>query len=146
MKRLFYFSLLIALAAGCGSSVQVPQDDSIVNVGYGSVKKSDLTQSVSSVKVKDNEISAYSDIYSYLEGRVAGVEVTYDKRIVIRGVNTVNGNSDPLILVDGNAVQDISSINPNDIKSIDVLKGSSAAIYGLGGANGVILITTKQGN
>ena len=72
------------------------------------------------------------------------MEVTSDKRIIIRGLGTLNGSSDPLILVDGQEWQDISSLNPNDIKSIDVLKDSSTAIYGIRGANGVILITTKR--
>lgn len=144
MKQLIYFFLLLILAASCGTPVQVSQDDTEVNVGYGTIKKGDLTQPVSSIQVKENEMSGYRDIYEYLEGRVAGVEVTYDKRIIIRGINTINGTTDPLIMVDGHEMKDISSINPNDVKSIDVLKGSSAAIYGVRGANGVILITTKH--
>ena len=144
MKRLFFLFLSVALAAGCGPTVQTPRDDTEVNVGYGTVRKSGLTQSVSTVQVKENEMQTYRDIYDYLEGRVAGVEVTYDKRIIVRGTGTVNGSTDPLILVDGQEWQDISSLNPNDIKSIDVLKGSATAIYGLRGANGVILITTKK--
>lgn len=144
MKQLIYFFLLLILAASCGTVAQVSQDDTEVNVGYGTIKKGDLTQPVSSIQVKENEMSGYRDIYEYLEGRVAGVEVTYDKRIIIRGVNTINGTTDPLIMVDGHEMKDISSINPNDVKSIDVLKGSSAAIYGVRGANGVILITTKH--
>lgn len=144
MKQLIYFFLLLILAASCGTVAQVSQEDTEVNVGYGTIKKGDLTQPVSSIQVKENEMSGYRDIYEYLEGRVAGVEVTYDKRIIIRGVNTINGTTDPLIMVDGHEMKDISSINPNDVKSIDVLKGSSAAIYGVRGANGVILITTKH--
>lgn len=144
MKRLFYLFLTVALTAGCGPTVHTPREDTEVEVGYGTVRKSDLTQSVSHVKVKENEMQTYRDIYDYLEGRVAGVEVTNDKRIIVRGVNTVNGNTDPLILVDGQEWQDISSLNPNDIKSIDVLKGSATAIYGVRGSNGVILITTKK--
>lgn len=144
MKRVFFILLTVALAAGCGTPVQAPLDDTAVNVGYGMVRKSDLTQSVSTVQVKENEMQTYRDIYDYLEGRVAGVEVTYDKRIIVRGANTVNGSTDPLILVDGQEWQDISSLNPNDIKSIDVLKGSATAIYGVRGSNGVILITTKK--
>ena len=144
MKRVAFLLLSVALAAGCGPAVHTPREDTEVNVGYGTVSKSGLTQSVSTVQVKENEMQGYKDIYEYLEGRVAGVEVTYDKRIVIRGVNTVNGSSDPLILVDGQEWQDISALNPNDIKSIDVLKGSATAIYGVRGSNGVILITMKK--
>ena len=143
MRRYFFILLSIVLAAGCGPIVQTPREDQDVNVGYGTVRKSELSQPVSSIEVKDSE-RHYRDIYEYLEGRVAGVMVTTDKRIIVRGVGTVNGTTDPLIMVDGAETQDVSSLNPNDIKSIDVLKGSSAAIYGMRGANGVILITTKR--
>ena len=144
MKRAYLILFSVALVAGCGTPAQAPLDETTVNIGYGVVRKGDLTQSVSTLEVKDNEMQGYRDIYDYLEGRVAGVEVTYDKRIIVRGVNTVNGSTDPLILVDGQEWQDISALNPNDIKSIDVLKGSATAIYGVRGANGVILITTKK--
>ena len=132
------------LAVGCGPVAQAPRDDAEVEVGYGTAKKENLTHSVTSIGVKENEIKGYRDIYEYLEGRVAGVEVTYNKRIIVRGVNTVNGSTDPLILVDGQEWQDISALNPNDIKSIDVLKGSVTAIYGVRGSSGVILITLKH--
>lgn len=144
MKRVYFILLTVALAAGCGTPSQALRDETAVNIGYGIVRKGDLTQSVSTIEVKENEMQGYRDIYDYLEGRVAGVEVTTDKRIIVRGVNTVYGSTDPLILVDGQEWQDISSLNPNDIKSIDVLKGSATAIYGLRGSNGVILITTKK--
>ena len=142
MKKLLLVILSTALVAGCGTTVSAPRDDQEVNVGYGTVKKSELSQSVSSVK-NEKEIY-YRDIYDYLEGRVAGVMVTTDKRILVRGAGTVNGSTDPLILVDGAEMQDISALNPYDIKSVDVLKGSSTAIYGVRGANGVILITMKH--
>ena len=142
MKQLLSIILSTALVAGCGTTVSAPRDDEEVNVCYGTVKKSELSQSVSSVK-NEKEIY-YRDIYDYLEGRVAGVMVTTDKRILVRGAGTVNGSTDPLILVDGAEMQDISALNPYDIKSVDVLKGSSTAIYGVRGANGVILITMKH--
>ena len=142
MKQLLSIILSTALMAGCGTTVSAPRDDQEVNVGYGTVKKSELSQSVSTVK-NEKEIY-YRDIYDYLEGRVAGVMVTTDKRILIRGAGTVNGSTDPLILVDGAEMQDISALNPYEIKSVDVLKGSSTAIYGVRGANGVILITMKH--
>ena len=132
------------LVAGCGSVTRLSGDDLDVNLGYSTVKQKDLTYSVSNVGVKENEASAYRDIYEYLQGRVAGVQVTQDKRIIIRGVNTINAGGDPLILVDGVETPDISDLNIHDIKSIDVLKDGSAAIYGLRGANGVLLITTKR--
>ena len=144
MRKVFAFLLpVVLMAAGCGASVRVPAEDTEVNLGYSSVKKKGLTYSVSNVGVKENEASAYRDIYEYLQGRVAGVQVTQDKRIIIRGVNSINAGGDPLILVDGVETPDISDLNIHDIKSIDVLKDGSAAIYGIRGANGVLLITTK---
>ena len=138
MRSIIVLLLPVALlAAGCGSSARVSAEDSDVNLGYASVKQKDPTYSVSNVGVKENEASAYRDIYEYLQGRVAGVQVTKDKRIIIRGVNTINAGGDPLILVDGVETPDISDLNIHDIKSIDVLKDGSAAIYGLRGANGV---------
>lgn len=145
MRKVLAFLLpVVLMAAGCGTSVRVSAEDSDVNLGYSTVKQKDLTYSVSNVGVKENEASAYRDIYEYLQGRVAGVQVTPDKRIIIRGVNTINAGGDPLILVDGVETPDISDLNFHDIKSIDVLKDGSAAIYGLRGANGVLLITTKR--
>lgn len=144
MKRLIHTVLLVFVAASCSMAVQAQRNEVDVNIGYGTGKKSAQVGPVSSVQVKENEMQAYRDIYEYLEGRVAGVEVTSDKRIIIRGVGTFNGSTDPLILVDGQEWHDISALNPNDVKSVDVLKGSSIAIYGIRGANGVILITTKK--
>ncbi len=144
MRCLLFFFLAAALAAGCGAPARVPHDDDEVNVGYGTVKKRDLSHPVSSLQVKGDEVRTYRDMYEYLEGRVAGVMVTTGKRIIIRGVNTVNGSSDPLIIVDGAECQDLSTINPNDVKSVDILKDSAAAIYGVRGANGVIVITMKH--
>ena len=143
-KVLAFLLPVVLMAVGCGTSARVSAEDSEVNLGYSTVKQKGLTYSVSNVGVKENEASAYRDIYEYLQGRVAGVQVTPDKRIIIRGVNTINAGGDPLILVDGVETPDISDLNFHDIKSIDVLKDGSAAIYGLRGANGVLLITTKR--
>ena len=145
MRKVLAFLLpVVLMAVGCGTSARVSAEDSDVNLGYSTVKQKGLTYSVSTVGVKENDATAYRDIYEYLQGRVAGVQVTPDKRIIIRGVNTINAGGDPLILVDGVETPDISDLNFHDIKSIDVLKDGSAAIYGLRGANGVLLITTKR--
>ena len=81
-------------------------------------------------------------MYAYLRGRVAGVMVTTDNRIIIRGIGTNSDATDPLILVDGVQTTDLSGINPADVKSVDVIKDGSSAIYGMQGANGVIIIKT----
>lgn len=115
-------------------------DDNRVQIGYGVADKKDLTFSVGTVKPDENEF--FRDIYEFLRGRVAGVQVV-GKDIFIRGIGSFNASRTPLILVDGNEMEDISLINPQDIYSVDVLKDASASIYGVKGANGVILITTK---
>ena len=117
--------------------------DTRVNIGYGVADSRDLSYSVGSVKSRENEV--YNDMYEYLRGRVAGVQVGTDKSITIRGINSINSSTQPLILLDGVEINDLSLVNPYDVYSVDVLKDSSAAIYGMKGANGVILITTKAG-
>lgn len=117
-----------------------------VNVGYGSTKKKNLTTSVSSVKAKNTETNGYSHVAEYLQGRVPGLivrKVGGSYKFTIRGINSINSSTDPLLIVDGCTVNDIDYLNPKDIKSVEVLKDASASIYGSRGACGVILITTK---
>ena len=120
-----------------------PSKDSRINIGYGEVDNQDLSYSVSSVKPDEKEF--YTNMYDFLRGRVAGVEVRTDNSIFIRGHNSMQASMQPLILLDGTEITDLSIINPYDVYSVDVLKDASAAIYGIKGANGVILITTKMG-
>lgn len=119
------------------------QEDEYVDVGYGKVRRDELTTSVGSVSKKKINQPYYTDIYSMIQGEVPGVTVT-GNRIIIRGIHTLNASTDPLFVVDGVIVSSISHINPMDVESIDILKGASAAIYGVNGANGVILINTKK--
>ena len=114
-----------------------------VEMGYGTVNKDDLTYSVSSLKPEDKEISSYSNMYDYLRGRVPGVSVGPNNKIQIRGINSINASTEPLIIVDGTE-SDLSAVNPRDVYSVDVLKDGSASIYGVRGACGVIIITTKS--
>ena len=127
----------------------------VVVIGYGTAKKADLTGSVTVVKVQDIESAPASSIDHALQGRVAGMDVMSttgepgaQTSIRIRGTRSINASNEPLIIVDGvlDAVADIGEINSADVESITVLKdASSTAIYGSRGANGVILVTTKQG-
>ena len=144
MKKILSLLALTALLAGCGTSGKVYQDDELVDVGYGKQSKRNMTTSVSNVKVKKTESQTYSDMYDYLRGRVPGVTVTPDNRIIIRGIGTNSNNTDPLILVDGVQVTDLSGINPADVSSVDVIKDGSSAIYGMQGANGVVIISTRR--
>lgn len=122
--------------------------DREINIGYGKVQKSTMTQSVSSVDEKMITRNNTGNI-EVLFKTVPGVEVMRsgsDIKLRIRGIATINNISDPLIILDDIPYSgSLSTLNPNDIKSIDVLKDASAtAIYGVQGANGVILITTKK--
>ncbi|MBC2846308.1 SusC/RagA family TonB-linked outer membrane protein [Winogradskyella flava] len=123
----------------------------IVVIGYGTQKKKESTGAVSVLDTEAIEKLNPQRVEQALQGQIAGVNVTSTSgspgagaNIRIRGVST-NGDSRPLILVDGNVIEDLSVLNPNDIKSINVLKDATAGIYGVRGANGVVLITTKTG-
>ena len=126
--------------------------DEVVVIGYGSVRKSDLSGSVGSVKAEDiTKVTASNPIQS-IQGRVTGVQIASPSGtpgenpvVRIRGVGTFN-NSSPIYVVDGIILDDISFLNASDISSMEILKDASAtAIYGSRGANGVILVTTKKG-
>lgn len=127
--------------------------EEVVVVGYGVQKKSDLTGSISSISGDAVTTLPTQRVDQALQGRAAGVLVLNtdgapggNTTIRIRGMNSINGGNNALIVVDGLQGADLNSINPNDIQSIEVLKDASAtAIYGSQGANGVILITTKRG-
>lgn len=127
--------------------------DEAVVVGYGTMKRSDLTGSVSSVSSKSLENFKTGNVLDALGGQVAGVNITTADgtpgsgfNIIVRGVSTVNGDSSPLYIVDGFEVENIDHIANQDIASIEILKdASAAAIYGARAANGVVLVTTKSG-
>jgi len=124
----------------------------LVVVGYGTIKRSDLTGAVASVKAEDLTTAGTSTVQRALQGKVAGVQIESaggnpgaGARVMIRGVGTLNNNT-PLYIVDGVQVTGIDNLAPNDIASIEVLKdASAAAIYGSRAANGVVLVTTKSG-
>ena len=126
--------------------------DEVVVIGYGTMRKSDLTGSLSSVDSEDLTAFAVPNPIQALQGRAAGVNITTNSgspegsfTIRIRGANSIQGSNDPLYIVDGFPAN-VSSVNPEDIESLEVLKDASAtAIYGSRGSNGVVLITTKSG-
>ncbi|WP_051069746.1 SusC/RagA family TonB-linked outer membrane protein [Gracilimonas tropica] len=132
---------------------EVLQGDEVVVVGYGTQTKKDLTGSVGSISDQDIEDNSYLSVDQALQGRLSGVQVVPSSGkpgagvvVRIRGIGTIN-NSQPLFVVDGFPINGgLSSINVEDIASVDVLKDASAtAIYGARGANGVVMITTKKG-
>ena len=125
----------------------------VVVIGYGTVKKKDLTGSVSSISEKQIANIPVSNVSEAMTGKMAGVNITTtegspdaDVKIRVRGGGSLSQDNSPLYIVDGFPVLSISDIAPSEIQSIDVLKdASSTAIYGARGANGVIIITTKEG-
>ena len=127
--------------------------DEVVVVGYGVQKKSDLTGAISSVKAEDIQNRSITRVEEALQGKTAGVQLISttsqpgaSPTIRVRGFSS-NGTSDPLYVVDGLIVSDLSAVDPNNIKSMEVLKdAASAAIYGAQAGNGVVLITTKSGS
>lgn len=126
--------------------------DEVVVVGYGTQKKSDITGAVSSIKAEDIVKQPALTAVQSIQGKVAGVNIVSSDApgatptVMVRGLGTAEGGRAPFYVVDGQPTQDIRSINPSDIESIDFLKGASYAnIYGIRAANGVILITTKRG-
>lgn len=143
---------------GAGNTIDVAMTvksdvlDELVVIGYGAVKKSDLTGSVSSVNSDKLTKTPAASLSNALQGQVAGVTVNSltgrpgaGAEVRIRGVGTVNGSS-PIYVVDGVIADDINFLSTNDIEHIEILKDASAtAIYGSRGANGVIIVTTKSG-
>lgn len=127
--------------------------DEVVVIGYGVQKKADLTGSVANINTEKLNTQSNANIGQALQGKIAGVDIVSQggapgsgTRIMVRGIGTLN-NASPLYIVDGMYMNSIDHINPNDIASIDVLKdASSAAIYGSRAANGVTIVTTKEGS
>ncbi|MCE7061865.1 SusC/RagA family TonB-linked outer membrane protein [Dyadobacter sp. CY343] len=123
----------------------------VVVIGYGTQKKGDVTSSVASIKREDFIKGTVRDAAQLVQGKVAGLRITTpsgspssNTQINLRGINSINGNSDPLVLIDG-IPGGLNTVAPEDIESVDVLKdGSAAAIYGTRATGGVILITTRK--
>jgi len=115
-----------------------------VEAGYGKISKDEQVGSVSSIKSERFKNRSYSNIYDMIAGEAAGVTVE-GRNIRIRGISSLNSSNEPLLIVDGAPVVSLDQISPGDVKSIDILKGSSASIYGVRGANGVVVIKTKTG-
>lgn len=128
--------------------------DEVVVVGYGTMRKSDVTGSIGVAKGEELTKNQNFSALDNLRGKVSGVNIfsnssqpgAYANRVIIRGMATINSSSEPLYVVDGVVMEDFGLVNPNDIESMEVLKdASAAAIYGARGANGVIMVTTKRG-
>ena len=153
-----YATKSITVGDQTSMNVQLAEDASkleeVIVIGYGTTKKKDVTGAVARVTSESFENQPLTRVDEALQGRAAGVTVAKANgapgagiKVRIRGVNSIAGNNDPLVVIDGVLGGDLSTLNPNDIASMDVLKDASAtAIYGVRGSNGVILVTTKRGS
>jgi len=127
--------------------------EEVVAIGYGTMKKKDLTGAVTSVKSEDITVAPTNNVMEALQGKISGMDIVKtsgqvgsDVEILLRGSRSIYGDNSPLFIIDG-VPGSYDQINPNDIESVDVLKdASSTAIYGSTGSNGVIIITTKRGS
>ena len=134
-------------------SEEINQLEQAVVVGYGTIRKRDLTGAVVSLLPKEIENKIATDVFEAMQGQVAGVQIVINSgtpgagaEVKVRGISTFGDGAAPLYVVDGIPVDDPSTVNPEDIQSIEILKdAASAAIYGSRAANGVILITSKKG-
>jgi TonB-dependent SusC/RagA subfamily outer membrane receptor len=131
--------ILKAAASSAGQAAKVSADDEAINVGYGTVKKKNLTTQVGKIDATATRFASYQSIFEMIRGELPGVQVN-GTNIVIQGPSSINLSNQPLFVVDGIVVSSISEISPRTVKSIEVLKGAAASIYGSRGANGVILI------
>ena len=116
------------------------ESDDAVNVGYGNVSQKELNTSIGKIDGQNKKYASYQNIYDMIKGEVPGVQVS-GNRITIQGITSINAGTEPLLVVNGIVVTSIDDINPQMVKSIEILKGSAASIYGSRGANGVVLIT-----
>ena len=146
MKHLVLTSVLALALCSCGTSNRVISvdhgGDDPINIGYGTTTRDETTNAVSTLKVDDK--TSFTDIYDYIEGKIPGVMVVGNK-FRVRGTRTISGDGYALVLVDGMEVNDLTGLTPDMVESIDVLKdAASSSIYGVRGANGVILVTTRK--
>jgi TonB-linked SusC/RagA family outer membrane protein len=151
-----YKSQTVTLGSSNQVTVKMQPDtktlDEVVVVGYGTVKKRDLTGAVTSMKTEDITAAPTNNVMEALQGKIAGMDIVKtsgqvgeDVSILLRGSRSIYGDNEPLFIIDG-VPGSYSQVNPSDIETVDVLKdASSTAIYGSAGANGVVIITTKRG-
>jgi len=125
--------------------IQENPENEIVNIGYGYAQKKDLASSVGNIDGQNKKFASYHSIFDMIKGEVSGVQVA-GNNITIRGVGTINGSTDPLIIVDGVEVkvEALGAIVPQTVRSINILNSSDASIYGSKAANGVIMITLME--
>lgn len=120
------------------------KEEEMINIGYGELSRKNVNTEINKV-TSQHHYQNYSNMYDLLRGEVPGVEV-FEKTIRIREAFSFNLSTEPLLVVDGMIIPSLDDINPVDVRSVEVLKGAAASVYGARGANGVILITTLKGS
>lgn len=144
-SRIFFVAAMISvIATSCGTSAKVTSssNEDGVNLGYTTVSKNSMSDSSNSVTISSNDAVQYTSMMEYIRDRVPGVEII-DDNLVIRGISSIQGSSEPLIVYDGTEIYDINMIDPHDVYSVDVLKDTAASMYGVKGTNGVVVIKSK---
>ena len=143
MRKVLLFLSVALVLVSCAAARQESSGGNSVNIGYGEQDPDQMTMSVSKVK-NNKQRQSYSNIFDMIQGNCPGVQIS-GGRVIIRGIGTNSDAIDPLFIVDGVQVSDISNIDPITVDSIEVLKdGASGSIYGTQSGNGVILITLKK--
>lgn len=152
LVAVFYFGNTVSAQSAKNDTLKEQKIEEVVMIGYGKQKRGDLTSSIASVKADEIVKQPSTTAMQSLQGKLSGVTIVNSDQpgsnpsVIIRGLGTALGGRDPLYVVDGMIVPNITNINPRDIESIDVMKdAASAAIYGVRAANGVVIVTTKSG-
>jgi len=139
-------TIFFTLKGTQGKTVEKEQEqENKVEVGYGNIKRDELSMPVNQVNMEENKNESYSNIYDLLRGTVPGIQII-GKSIRLQGSSSTNPNTEPLLVVDGQIVSSIDYIHPREVKSVEILKGASASIYGSRGANGVLMIKLISGS
>ena len=153
-RSLLVLAPVVMMLASCSNAKRLPANngeavtsyqDEQIDIGYGTASRKDLGFAVNKVDVDETVVRGYESVAEYIRSRVPGVEVNPNGTVQIRGQKMLTGPAEALIVVDDVICDNINSVNPNQIHSVQVLKdGGSAAIYGSRGGNGVVIITTKM--
>ena len=159
MKRIHTIitaAVLLSALAGCSASRQTASSEKrdladksqlsteeIVSDGYSETSKYTNTGSVSRAVLSENDQVSFTSTADYIASKISGVDIGADGGLIIRGIGTFNGSTEPLVFIDGVEAMSVEDIIPSEIATVDVVKDGSTAIYGVRGSNGVILITSK---
>jgi TonB-dependent SusC/RagA subfamily outer membrane receptor len=130
--------------AGTNTGKQVPKENETVDIGYGVSAKDQTSNSGGKANLNNARSKSYTNIYDMIKSEVPGVQVSGTSVRLLQGTTSLTSPTEPLFVVDGTVVNQINNLTPSDVRSISLLKGSAASIYGSRGANGVLVFTTNK--